>query len=285
MKNIHRPLAALAALALAALIPACGGKKEGVAGAYTYLPANSTVVGIIQVKKLFGSELAQMPEIKAQLEQAKQKDDFKKMLDAGLDPTTNVDTVLVAFINVEAKDGAVIVTGSFDAEKVAKAMIENQKEPKPDEGVEVLAPGVLAVGKKTAIASAKEQKGLDGSPAVKEVVSLADDTRTLYIVGKVPAEATKDMPANMPPQLKSISAAALSLSVTQDLTVSLLARLGSDSDAMAIKGLLDSMLPTMIPPTMADVLKALKITTKGTDLSVDLTMTNQQIKEQLAKAK
>ena len=54
MKNIHRPLAALAALALAALIPACGGKKEGVAGAYTYLPANSTVVGVVQVKKLFG---------------------------------------------------------------------------------------------------------------------------------------------------------------------------------------------------------------------------------------
>lgn len=53
MKNIHRPLAALAALALAALIPACGGKKEGVAGAYTYLPANSTVVGVVQVKKTF----------------------------------------------------------------------------------------------------------------------------------------------------------------------------------------------------------------------------------------
>lgn len=44
MKHIHRPLAAFAALAFAALIPACGGKKEGVAGAYTYLPANSTVV-------------------------------------------------------------------------------------------------------------------------------------------------------------------------------------------------------------------------------------------------
>jgi len=285
MKNSHRPLAALAALALAALIPACGGKKEGVAGAYTYLPANSTVVGVLQVKKLFNSELAQLPEVKAKLDEMKQEDDFKKMVDAGLDPTTNVDTVLMAFINPEKKDGAVIVTGSFDAEKVAKHMNENNKNPQPDEGAEVIAPGVVAFGKKTAIASAKEQKGLDGSPAVKEVVSLADDTRTLYMVGKVPAEATKDMPANMPPQLKSISAAALSLSVTQDLTVSLLARLGSDADAMAIKGLLDSMLPTMIPPTMADVLKALKITTKGTDLSVDLTMTNQQIKEQMAKAK
>jgi hypothetical protein len=128
MKNIHRPLAALAALALAALIPACGGKKEGVAGAYTYLPANSTVVGVLQVKKLFNSELAQLPEVKAKLDEMKQKDDFKKMVDAGLDPTTNVDTVLMAFINPEKKDGAVIVTGSFDAEKVAKHM--NEKGPR-----------------------------------------------------------------------------------------------------------------------------------------------------------
>ena len=284
MKNIHRPLLALAALALAALMPACGGKKEGVAGAYTYLPANTTVLGVLQVKKLFNSELAQLPEVKAKLDEMKQKDDFKKMLDAGLDPTTNVDTVLMAFINPEKKDGAVIVTGSFDAEKVAKHMNENNKNPQPDEGAEVIAPGVVAFGKKTAIASAKEQKGLEGSPEVKDVVSLADDTRTLYVVGKVPADATKDIPQNVPPQLKSISAAALSVSVTQDLTLSLLARLGSDADAAAIKGMLDSMLPTMIPPTMTDLLKALKTQTKGADLSIDFTMTNQQVKEQLAKA-
>lgn len=284
MKLIHRPLLALAALTIAALMPACGGKKEGAASAYTYVPANTTVLGVLQVKKLFNSELAQLPEVKAKLDEMKQKDDFKKMVDAGLDPTTNVDTVLMAFINPEKKDGAVIVTGSFDAEKVAKHMNENKKDPQPDEGAEAIAPGVVAFGKKSAIASAKEQKGLEGSPEVKDVVSLADETRTLYVVGKVPADATKDIPPNVPPQLKSISAAALSLNVTQDLTLSVLARLGSDADATAIKGMLDSMLPTMIPPTMTDLLKALKTQTKGADLSIDFTMTNQQVKEQLAKA-
>jgi hypothetical protein len=247
----------------------------------TYLPEGSTGVVVIDVKKALASPLTKEEPFKSQIEQAKNSPDFKKFTDAGLDPFTNLNTIVIAGKDVTKEEFAVILSGSFDAAKVAEKAKAEMKSEKAT--VEVLGTGMLAFGPKAIVDSAKAGKGLGGSPIVKDLLSLADNNKTIFAVGSIPAEALGSLPPQAPPQIKNIKGVGFSLDLSSGVAVSGLARFASDADATALKGFIDTILPMAKGNVPDEVLNNLKIEAKKTDLSITLSVTADQIKNELPK--
>jgi hypothetical protein len=264
---------------------ACGGATGGAASdSMKFLPEGSTGVMVIDVKKALASPIMNEEPFKTQIAQGKEDSDYKELVAAGLDPFTQLNTVVIAGKTDPSQEiGVAILSGSFDAAKVAeKGNAEATK--KGDKVVfEVLGTGMLVMGPKAAVDSSKAGKGLDGSPEVKKLLSLADNSKTMFGVGSIPAALLGTLPPMVPPQIKNIQGMGFSVDVSSGVSINALARFASDADATAIKGAVDVFLPMAKGQVPDDVMSALKTEAKKTDLTITFTLTTAQIKELAAK--
>jgi len=272
---------ALLALSTVSLL-ACGGSTGGAGSdAMKFIPENSKGVMVIDVKKAIASPVMSDDRVKTEIAKMKEDKGYKEMVAAGLDPWTNLNVVVLAG-DPAKKYGAAILSGTFDAAKVADAMKKKMAEEKDDTtACEVLGANMLAVGSKEAVASAKAGKGLDGSPDVKGMLSLADNSKMIFAVGVIPAEILKDMPL---PQLANLKGAGFSLDFSSGFDMKALARFAAEADATGIKGMIDGFLPMAKGQVPDDIMAALKIEAKGADLSVGLTLNADQLKKLEAMA-
>jgi hypothetical protein len=226
-------LFALSALSLVA----CGGATGGAgADAMKYLPEGSVGVAVIDVKKMLASPLANEEPFKSQIAAMKEEKDLKEFTASGMDPFSNVNSVVLAG-NPAKEQGVAIISGTFDAAKFAEAA--KAKMPS-DAAIEVVGPNMVIVGEKASVASAKAGKGLDGSPEVKNNLSLVDNTKAFFAVGSVPGEMIPPMVTMMVPSAKNLKAVGMSLDASAGIDLKVVARFASDADATSLKTMFDT---------------------------------------------
>jgi hypothetical protein len=274
---------AMLALATVSLF-ACGGAAGGAASdSMKFLPEGSTGVMVIDVKKALASPILKEEPFKSEIEKAKNEGEFKKLVEAGLDPFTNLNTVVFAGKDFVKEDFVIILSGSFDANKVAEKAKTEIKDEKVK--VEVLGTGMLAMGPKASVDSAKAGKGLDGSPDVKGMLSLADNSKTMFAVGVVPAAMLSELPPNAPPQAKNLKGIGFSIDASSGIALSGLARFGAAEDATEVKKVLDGLLPMgAMMGAPQELISAIKIEAKGADISVTFSLTAAQVSDAIKKA-
>jgi hypothetical protein len=269
---------AMVVLSAAASLFACGGGATGGAAADSmkYVPEGSTGALVIDVKKGLSSPLLKEEPLKSEIEKMKNEEGFKKMVAAGLDPFSNVNTVVIAGKTDPSKEEfVVILSGSFDAAKV----VEKAKAEAKDEKMtfEAAGTGVVLMGPAAAVTAAKAGKGLDGSPELKSLLSLADNSKTIFAVGSIPADLAKGAPI---PALQNIKGAGFAADFSNGLSFSALARFASEANATGVKAAAETMLLPMAKGQVPDdVLSALKLEAKGTDLSISINLTTDQLKK------
>jgi hypothetical protein len=249
------------------------------ADAMKYIAENSNTLVVVDVKKLFASPYMAYPEVKAEIDKLKTEDDFKKLIDAGIDPFTNVDKVVIS--GDSGKEMFVIVvTGTFDAAKAGEAAkAEMAKDGKG--AIEVVGGNTLILSEKPeSIALAKSAKGVDGSPALKDAWSMVDATRAMYVLAAIPAEAAANFKELPVPGLASAKTVAFGLNIDKGFDMMVNVQLGSEADATAAKGGVEQFLPMaamlQIPQ---EVTSALKVEAKGTNLMMSLALTEDQLKK------
>lgn len=249
-----------------------------------YVPANSNIVVAIDVKKALASPLMQLDQVKKGVEGMKQESEFKKLTDAGIDPFNNVDSVLISG-DITKDYFAMVVKGSFDAAKAVEAAKKDMNGDK--ETAEVLGPNMIIVGTKDAVASAKEGKGIDGSPALKDLWSAADTSRAIYGAVAIPGEMLKDVAA-MSPSAEKIKGIAGGIDVSAGIDIKAVTRFADAAGAEAAKKESDAQLPMAkgmltgfgVP---AELIDALSVTVSGTDVTIAWKISTDQIKDLVTK--
>jgi len=248
------------------------------ADAMKYIAENSNTLVVVDVKKLFASPYMAYPEVKAEIDKLKSDSDFKKLTDAGIDPFTNVDKIVISGDSTKEMF-VIVVTGTFDAAKAGEAAkAEMAKDGKG--AIEVVGNTLILSEKPESIALAKSAKGVDGSPALKDAWSMVDATRALYVLAAVPADAAANFKELPVPGLASAKTVAFGLNIDKGFDMVINMQLGSEADATAAKGGVEQFLPMaamlQIPQ---EVTSALKVEAKGANLMMSLALTEDQIKK------
>jgi hypothetical protein len=252
--------------------------------AMKYIAENSTMLAVIDVKKMVSSPLMANPAAKAQLEKLKQGEEFKMLTAAGVDPFTNVDKIVVSG-DAEKEIVVIVVTGTFDPAKAAEAVkVEFAKDGKGS--VEVVGNALIMGEKADHITLAKSAKGVDGSPMLKDAMAMADITRAMYLVANIPASATSELKDLPVPGLTSAKNVAVGLSIEKGFDLMISLQLGSETDAAQAKTGIEGFLPmgavVGIPP---EVLSAAKVEAKGSNVNFTMVLTEDMLKklEEMAK--
>jgi hypothetical protein len=295
----------LAALALFGL-PACGGGASAAGG--KLIPEQATIMAGIDVAGLMKTRL--YTDHKADLEkQAEWKEVAEAAKGCNLDPEKAVASVL---IGTDGKDGvAAVITGDgIGDEKNLQCVADKAKEKnggkapftivdeggkktlKSDDGK---GTGWIVDGRTIAFASKPWETAVKdlidgkGKPATdgpnKDLFARADQSKHIWAAGLVPADAAgaaKGMGADP----KDFSG---SFDLSNGLAVKATVSLASAEQAEALKkkadegiGMLKGLAPMMgLPPKVAD---SVSVSTKGAMISVEASITNDDIKALKEKA-
>lgn len=295
----------LAALALFGL-PACGGGASAAGG--KLIPEQATIMGGIDVAGLMKTKL--YTDNKAEVEKQRE---YKEVADAAkacnLDPEKAIASIL---FGTDGKDGvAAVITGDgIGDEKNLTCVADKAKEKNNgkapftivDEGGKKIlkmddgkGQGFIVDGRTIVFASepwkAAVKDLIDGKGKAatdgpnKDLFARADQSKHIWGAGIIPAEmAGAGKGAGVDPK-----DASGSLDMSDGLAIKATVTVASAEQAEAAKkkadegiGMLKGLAPMMgLPPKVAD---SISVTAKGAQISVEASITNDDIKTLKEKA-
>lgn len=265
---------ALVAAAIVAMVAACGkSRSSGGDELLKYLPEGSRGIAVVRVKPVLSSPLFQLDVVKAQVEDAKDDGDFKVLIEAGIDPFSNVDIAMLAG-DPESYKVVAVLSGSFDAAKAADALngsIRNISAIKDHHKRVAVAVGAntIIVGTREAVDSAKAGKGVAGSPALAGLVDELDRGKAVYAAIALPPSLVSMLPD---PTLQKVQGVRIGVGLSDGVDVSVSATFDSPDSAAAVKKLADGVMPMAKSELPAALVDAISLRTSGAELQLTVSL-------------
>lgn len=293
------------------------------------LPADSEGVLHVNVRQILDSELVKKYAL-GQIKQALKGQDAQKNLEKlGLDPLKDIDRVSGGFWGKTPDDmkSVFVARGRFDPEKLFSAATDEAKKT-PDklalvsEGDVKLIKFVSDDKKPPMFATVADEKTIlagndpklvadaftaakkGGKPALKAdlatLVQAQDEKASMFVCGLTTGKA--DLPPGvdlsafgvdaktLTKQLEKMSSVAMTLRLTQDVTLDVGMGMKDKDSADDFAGTVDQLLNTakaflpiiagqqpQMKPVVGDVVKSLKSKVNGSDVSVTIKVTSDSI--------
>jgi hypothetical protein len=197
----------------------------------------------------------------------------KDLLDAGVNPFTNVDRMLISG-NIASESVVVAISGAFDAPNAAESLKANARDAEAVDGI------LLISYSEGGLPTVKTARGLPGSPALMSNWSLIDTTKPFYFLASLPPDATEALGSIPIPGLASMGAIAVHLSLSSGVELLAVAQLGSEDDAGAASQGLAGIFPLLFAGMglPQEILSTISIQHLGTKLSLTVNLDEQQSK-------
>jgi hypothetical protein len=281
-----------------------GGKGKTVGAAKSALeifPEDTAFVLGVNISKLTGSKLWQTF---SPMFMADAKEDLGKLKDAcGLDPLVDIKSFAAGTnADMDSEKAVLVVQGSFDEAKITKCVTamaekEGKKASIKTEGKisAITAEGeskTMYIGWAASDTIVVTRAALEGDKtslaALFEGKSSAKNNKDLAaVMGKVDTGSTLWMAATVTGKLKSQMdtgddpqpvAGWANIEYTKELKVSAGGRFANEKDAKAMGDKANKELESVkSDPKMGPYLKTLKVEAKGADLSINMSLDEEQV--------
>ena len=250
-----------------------GDGAEKASASAKFLPEGSRGMAVLRVDKLLSSPLFGTEPFRSQIAAAKSDGDFKVLIDAGIDPFSNVDVAMLAG-DPETHKLVAVVSGSFDAEKAAEALnaaVRNFSaiEDRHKRTAAAVANGTVILGTREAVESAKAGKGIGGSPELEKLVARLDKSKTMYGTIAVPPSMLRGAPD---PNLQNLKGVTVSAGVGDGVDLEAAGLFDSEETATALKQTAERFLPMAKGRVPDAFLDAISLRTSGPQVQVSLSL-------------
>lgn len=311
--RVMRTLMAVA-LVLAAARTAAADKvplpKVGSGDADKWLLDDAEVILVVNAKQMMGSKLMKDGGAAALKDAVKQVEQLKDIVEAtGLDVTKDIDSLVASATTGTNPKTLIVVKGNFDTDKVGAAMkkkaektftegkqtvyqVKLQGNPVfglvKDKNTIVLGHSkdfVLERGEKGGLKAAKLHK--DMGTALKAFTGKESVAMVMLVTEELQKQFAQ-LPPNVAGHVKNLKTVTMAMTMTDGLAVSISGVTNDAKSAKQIAAQLDLLKATAaallagqedLPPGLTDVLNAVKVEATKEAATINLKLSEEQIKK------